>query len=234
MAGVAAYDEVQLGQLDLPASVLAEPGVPLADLIGRQAAAGVDRLSGPPPVDGWRQVDQSVLGEEGTLTTLAARWRPGPNGWRQLEVVFRDGKFTTCVNGQWLEPRPGRAHRRLGLRLEWAHSPVAMPAGTTPELVARLRNVSSDTWINDGIDRGHVSAWVFDRFGARLPRRRSSWLAHSSPPLPTDLRAGESVELSAWWDTDELPLLPVGDYDIQCELTDVKLRSDVGVLRIRA
>jgi hypothetical protein len=62
---------LQLGDFDVPASVLAVDGVPLTDLIGVDGAAGVDDLH-IPPASGWRVIAGDLNAPDGHSAVIAA------------------------------------------------------------------------------------------------------------------------------------------------------------------
>jgi hypothetical protein len=94
MADVSAY---WVGDVVVARSVLREPGVPLIDLLGQRAAASVDNMFGPSPVDGWRVIDGALpvdLVVDVAPVIIAAPWEhPGANGWMVVSVVRHAGRW---------------------------------------------------------------------------------------------------------------------------------------------
>ena len=227
----ATEDDVQLGCYDVPAQVLAADGVPLVYLVGEQGAASVDTLLGPPPVDGWRVIAAPFPPPPGELSILAAPWADRrSNGWMLVTFTSRDGRWTACIEEDRRPVRPGRKHRRAALQLQWAATPVVAPAGTVPVLRLALRNIATEPWRTDGIDSGHVRAWALGPDS--VPLSPKPWPIEAIPCRPlSHLDPGASTELSATWDTDIAALSP-GEYQIAAELTDLRLRCDLGTLRL--
>jgi hypothetical protein len=96
MADVSAY---WVGDFVVGRSVLTELGVPLIDLLGRRAAASVDNMFGPLPVDGWRVIDGALPADPAADVApviIAAPWEhPGANGWMVQSVVRHLGRWQT-------------------------------------------------------------------------------------------------------------------------------------------
>lgn len=233
-----AGDQLQLGQHDVPAHVLSAEGVPLADLVGAQGVASVDTLLGPPPRVGWRVISGSLPPPPGELVMLAAPWTGPPwgrasNGWMQVSFTYRNGQWSACINDDVIPVRPGRAHRRVGLRLDWAEASTSGRTGTRPELRLHLRNTSEHTWIGDGIDDDHVSVWLVGPDGERLRRDRGRWGFEAMPcHRLTSIEPGDQIALPGFWQTD-VESFPTGHYVMQGELTALLLRSAPGKLLLR-
>jgi hypothetical protein len=234
----AAMDDVQLGEYDVPAQVLAAAGVPLTELVGDQGAASVDTLMGPVPIDGWRVISGPFPPEPGASSVLAAPWQGPPwhpgssNGWMQVRFTRTDGDWSACVTVDYRPVRPGRRHRRAGIRLQWHSTLITAPAGASPEVRLSLRNTASVPWQPDGIDHGFVRAWAVGTDGLPLARsRRSTFIAIPVEPL-SELDPNSTLDLTATWDTEISALAP-GDYVIEAELCDLQLRCAPGTLRLR-
>src|SRR5262249_20865627 len=134
-----AEDQVQLGWYDVPARVLAAAGVALADLVGVQGAASADTMLGPPPTLGWRVISGVLPPPPGELVMLAAPWTGPPwdypsNGWMQVSFTYRMGKWSACINEDRTPVRPGRMHRRTGLRLDCLEPSISASPGPPPSL----------------------------------------------------------------------------------------------------
>ena len=226
---------VQLDQFDVPAALLAAPGVQLADLIGEHGAASVDDMLGPPPTDGWRVIAGDLGAPHLHPPTLAAPWtNRDPNKWMILGVYRLDGQWQSIVNGTGSVARPGRASRRAGLALEWAESPTVAPVRTVPALRLRLRNAGDSRWHADGLDSDHVQVWALGPDGERLRVDHSAWAGIGTPVaiLPS-LDPGAAVELNATWQPRSVEELPAGDYALKAELSDLGLLCSPGVLWLR-
>ena len=225
---------LQLDEFDVPAAVLAQSGVPLVELIGEHGAASVDDMLGPPPVDGWRVISGDLAHPELDLPTLAAPWvNRDPSTWMILGVYRFHGQWRTSVNGTGSIARPGRAHRRSSLTLDWAEPIMTAPVGTVPRLRLRLRNVGGDRWTADGRDSDHVQVWALGKDGERLLVDHSAWdhIAVLVEPLPS-LEPGGAVDLIATWQPRSVEKLPAGDYALEALLLQLNLHCSPAVLRL--
>ena len=225
----------QLDEFDVPAAVLAAPGVPLVDLIGVLGAASVDDMLGPPPADGWRVVAGDLAAPHLHPPALAAPWtnRDTPT-WMMLGVYRCEGQWRTVVNGTGSVARPGRASRRAGLALDWVESPMVAPVGTVPTLRLRLRNVGHSRWHADGLDCDHFQVWALGPDGERLMVDRRAWgmVGFGLKVLPS-LDPGAAVVLTATWQPRSVENLPAGDYPLEAQLLPLELPCSAGVLRLQ-
>jgi hypothetical protein len=172
-----AGDEVQLGSFDVPARVLAAAGVPLTELVGDQGAASVSTMMGTVPIDGWRVIGSGLPSESGEVLVVVAPWQGppwdhgAPNGWMTVRFTRRNGRWSSCLDGDQIPVRPGRRHRRAGLQLRWPSSLIEVTAGNVPDVRLSLCNAAPARWQPDGIDHGNVRAWAVGGDGQPLPRR---------------------------------------------------------------
>jgi hypothetical protein len=151
----------------------------------------------------------------------------------QVSFTCRMGKWSAGINEDRAPVRPGRMHRRAGLRLEWDEASISGRTGTRPELRLHLRNASEHTWIGDGIDHDHVSVWLVGPDGERLRRDRGTWGFEAMPcHRLTSIEPGDQLALHGYWDTD-VESFPAGQYVIHSELTALQLRSASGELLLR-
>jgi hypothetical protein len=191
----------------------------------------------PPPTVGWRVISGSLPPAPGELVMLAAPWSGPPwdypsNGWMQVSFTYRDGRWSACINEDRTPVRPGRVHRRVGLRLDWVEASISGKTGTRPEVRLNLRNISGRTWIGDGID-GHVSVWLVGPDGERLHRDRGIWGFEAMPCHHlTSIEPGDQIAVPGYWDTD-VESFPAGHYVIQGELIALQLRTTPGELLLR-
>jgi hypothetical protein len=225
--------QVQLGDFDVPASVLAVDGVSLIDLIGVEGAAAIDDLLSP-PATGWRVIEGDLNAPAGQSTVIAAPW-PGIDtaGWMLIAVTHRAGRRSSVVHGDRFVIRPGRSRRRSGLALEWIHPVISTPAATSPTLTVRLRNNGPQEWLPDGQDSQLVFGWLLGRGGARIRRSFQSDTMAAFPYVPlAPVRPGDAVDLPVVWQSDDISSLPKGKYLIVAELIDLRLESRLAELRL--
>ena len=225
---------MQLDEFDVPAAVLAAPGVRLVDLIGENGAASVDDMLGPPPADGWRVVAGDLSAPDLHPPALAAPWtNRDATKWMMLGVYRFEGQWRTVVNGTGSVARPGRASRRAGLALDWMESPMVASVGTVPTLGLRLRNVGHSRWRADGLDYDHVQVWALGPDSERLMVDHRAWgmVGVSVKVLPS-LDPGAAVVLTATWQPRSVENLPAGDYRLEAQLLPLELPCSPGVLRL--
>jgi hypothetical protein len=224
--------EVQIGEYDVPASVLEAPGGPLNELIGDEGAATVDTMMGPPPTDGWRIIVGDLNRTGGQSAILAAPWvSASSNGWMVVRFNYRAGKWRAIIELDGRPVRPSRADRRSGLSLDWAKTPMSGRVGSVPELRTVLRNTAGQAWCIDDHDSGLVSAWLLGPNGERSTSGLSLAIGYPAVRIAC-LDVGASVELTAYWHTRGIDQLPAGEYFVEAELPSLKLRCPSGVLTL--
>jgi hypothetical protein len=220
----------QLAWYDVPGSVVASAGASLDELLGF-VPEGLDDLSRfRRPRTGWRLIDgDSAVPERGGLSVLAAPWpAAGRSSWALLDIANPHGRARVITSSP-TTLRPGRAHRRRGLRLEWPIEHIMVSRGDPVAPTVLVINTTSDVWAGDGEDHDMVSGRVVGRDGSSPPPH-ALMMFRGFVALPVKrlgpIPPGGTVELClSQLDDTDLTALPPGEWLLEARLKSLELAA---------